>query len=181
MIDSIVPEPMSSSELRLEVRLNQLLAGSTALQLAAAESCTGGEIAHRITSIAGCSDYFQGSAVTYSNSAKTKLLGVPGSLLESAGAVSAECAEAMANGARGLFDAGIAVSTTGIAGPGGATARKPVGLVFIGLATSQQTRVEEHHFSGDRTAVVNAAVDRALHLLVDAVEQLGTPSIDNRT
>jgi PncC family amidohydrolase len=152
-----------------------LLAGRTDVTVAAAESCTGGEVGHRITSLAGSSDYFLGSIVTYANSAKAHLLGVPQSILDSVGAVSEECARAMAEGARAAFGATIAVSTTGIAGPGGATARKPVGLVYIALATEHGTVVEEHHFAGERTAVIDAASERALTLLVDAVVQALAP------
>jgi PncC family amidohydrolase len=154
----------------LELRLNRLLTGDFRLKIAAAESCTGGLVGHRITSIAGSSDYFQGSVVTYSNEAKMALLGVPEAILSSVGAVSAECARAMAEGARRIFAADLAVSTTGIAGPGGATARKPVGLVYIGLSTAGESKVEEHHFAGDRTAVIAAAAERALELVLSAVE-----------
>jgi PncC family amidohydrolase len=155
---------------RLEQRLNALLVGRTGPLVAAAESCTGGEVAHRITSVAGSSDYFLGSLVAYANSAKIDLLGVPAEVIESVGAVSRECAKAMAEGARRAFGAEIAVSTTGIAGPGGATARKPVGLVYLGLAGPDGTHVEEHILPGDRKSVVDAAAERALELLVTAVE-----------
>lgn len=155
-----------------EVRINRLLAGDSLVQLAAAESCTGGSVARRITAIAGSSDYFQGSAVTYSNTAKTNLLGVQASLLDSVGAVSPECAVAMAQGALRVFGADIAVSTTGIAGPGGATARKQVGLVYIAVASPSGLSVEEHHFPGDRAQVIEAATDRSLQLLLEAVERL---------
>jgi PncC family amidohydrolase len=157
-------------ELSPELRLNELLVGRSDVQIAAAESCSGGEIAHRITSIAGSSDYFLGSLVAYSNTAKVDLLRVPAQIIDSVGAVSEESARAMAEGSRREFGADIAVSTTGIAGPGGATARKPVGLVYIGLATPNGTSVEQHNFPGDRKAVVDAAAERALELLVTAVE-----------
>lgn len=155
----------------LETRLNELLRDSPAVTIATAESCTGGEVAHRITSVAGSSDYFIGGVVAYANSAKKRLLGVPDGVLESVGAVSGACAIAMAEGVRRALGADIAVSTTGIAGPGGATARKPVGLVHIGLSTLDGSRQEEHHFPGDRRAVVEAAAERALELLVEAVER----------
>lgn len=148
--------------------------------VAAAESCTGGEIGHRITALPGCSDYFLGSIVSYANSAKMQLLGVPESVLQAVGAVSADCARAMAEGARRAFGAAIAVSTTGIAGPGGATARKPVGLVYIGLATDQETIAEEHIFPGDRKSVIDAAASRALELLVNAVERVLAASLGTR-
>jgi len=153
-----------------EARLNTLLADGR-LTVAAAESCSGGEVAHRITAVAGSSAYFLGSIVAYANAAKHALLGVPEELLATRGAVSAECAAAMAEGARRAFGADLAVATTGIAGPGGATPRKPVGLVYVALATPTGTTVEEHRFPGDRRAVVDAAAEAALRLLVRGVEQ----------
>ena len=153
----------------LEARLNELLVEGSPLTLATAESCTGGKVAYRITSQAGSSNYFLGSIVSYANSAKQSLLGVPAGVLETRGAVSTECAAAMAEGARRVFGADLAVATTGIAGPGGATARKPVGLVFLALAGPAGTTVEEHHFQGDRTEVIDAATERALELLVTGV------------
>lgn len=156
----------------LEVRLHQLLAGGRGPHVAAAESCTGGRVAHRITSVAGSSDYFLGSIVAYANSAKHALLGVPTGVLESPGAVSEPCAKAMAEGARTAYGAEIAVSTTGIAGPGGATKRKPVGLVYIAVAHPGGTLCEEHVFPGDRGAVVEAAAERALAMLIQTIETL---------
>jgi PncC family amidohydrolase len=153
----------------LETRLNALL-GDGRLTVAAAESCSGGEVAHRITAVAGSSAYFLGSTVAYANAAKRDLLGVPRQILETRGAVSAECARAMAEGARRAYGADLAVSTTGIAGPGGATARKPVGLVYVALAGPGATLAEEHRFPGDRTAVIAAAAEAALRLLVAGVE-----------
>lgn len=138
--------------------------------MATAESCTGGMVAGRIVSIAGSSAYFQGGVVAYANAVKASMLGVPEAMLENPGAVSEECARAMAEGARTRLGAALAVSTTGIAGPEGGTARKPVGLVYLGVATERGTTVEEHHFAGDRAAVIAAATERALVLLVEAVE-----------
>jgi nicotinamide-nucleotide amidase len=103
--------------------------------LATAESCTGGLIAHMITTIAGVSPYYLGGVVSYSNEAKTALLDVPRDLIETHGAVSPEVAQAMARGARARFGSDVAVSATGVAGPTGGTADKPVGLVYLGLAT----------------------------------------------
>lgn len=153
-----------------EGRLNALLATDPRLSVAAAESCSGGEVAHRVTSVAGSSAYFLGSIVAYANEAKAALLGVPQAILDTQGAVSEACARAMAEGARRAFGADVAVSTTGIAGPGGATARKPVGLVYVACAGPAGTAVQEHHFAGDRTAVVDAAAEAALRLLVETVE-----------
>jgi nicotinamide-nucleotide amidase len=107
----------------------------TGATLATAESCTGGLIAHLITSIAGVSPYFLGGVVSYSNQAKTSLLGVPAELIELHGAVSPEVARAMAQGAKDRFGSDFAISATGVAGPAGGTPEKPVGLVYLGLAT----------------------------------------------
>lgn len=155
-----------------EQRLNDLLANQTAITIATAESCTGGHVSSRITNIAGSSAYFQGGVVSYTNAVKASMLDVPESILENPGAVSEECARAMAEGARKRLGATIAVSVTGIAGPGGGTARKPVGLVYIGIADPDDTMVERHHFRGDRAAVMNAAASRALDLLVEQVVRL---------
>ncbi|WP_250846932.1 competence/damage-inducible protein A [Aquisphaera insulae] len=111
----------------------------TGATLASAESCTGGLVAQMITSMAGVSPYFLGGVISYANSAKTSLLGVPAELLATHGAVSPEVAEAMAAGARVRFGADIAVSTTGVAGPAGGTPEKPVGLVYLGLSTADGT------------------------------------------
>jgi PncC family amidohydrolase len=132
------------------------------LKLALAESCTGGMIAARITSIPGASDIFNGAIVCYANDVKRDLLGVPQGLLETEGAVSASCAKAMAEGARKTLKSDIAVSVTGIAGPGGGTPAKPVGCVFIGIATDKGTSVEKHLFSGDRENIRKQAVEAAL-------------------
>lgn len=132
------------------------------LTLATAESCTGGLIAACLTAIAGSSSVVVGGFVTYSNGMKTKMVGVPEATLAAVGAVSAEVAEAMAEGALRETGADIALSCTGIAGPGGATPGKPVGLVFIGCARrGAATRVERHVFAGDRRAVRAATVARA--------------------
>jgi PncC family amidohydrolase len=156
---------------QLASRINARLRDSGVPTVAAAESLTGGGVANAITAWSGSSAYFLGSIVAYSNEAKAKLLGVPQVVLDELGAVSAECAEAMAAGARGAFDAGIAVSTTGIAGPMGATERKPVGLVYTALATGSSVRVAEHRFSGDRLAVTNAATEAALEMLADEIDR----------
>ena len=155
---------------RAEHRLWNLLHARDDLTVAAAESCTGGAVASRITSVAGSSAYFQGSVVAYANDVKADVLGVPRSILDNPGAVSEACARAMAEGARARLGATIAVSTTGIAGPDGGTARKPVGLVYIGIASDRGTSVEEHHFTGDRGAVIAAATEGALALLIETVE-----------
>ena len=138
------------------------------LTLATAESCTGGLVAGRITSVPGSSAVFLGGVVSYSNEVKRELLGVPQEVLERVGAVSAECAEAMAKGARGRLKADVAVSVTGIAGPDGGTPVKPVGVVFFGVATAAGVESERCQFFGDRESVRRQAADRALALLMAA-------------
>jgi PncC family amidohydrolase len=132
------------------------------LKLALAESCTGGMIAARLTSIPGASEIFKGSVVCYANEVKRDLLGVPQAILETEGAVSAACAKAMAEGARAALKSDIAVSVTGIAGPAGGTPEKPVGCVFIGLATKDAISAERHLFTGDRAAIRQQAAEAAL-------------------
>jgi nicotinamide-nucleotide amidase len=139
---------------------------SAGLRLATAESCTGGLIAATLTEIAGSSDVVERGLVTYSNESKTELLGVPAALIESAGAVSAEVAEAMAEGALDRSAADLAVAVTGIAGPSGATGAKPVGLVFLAVCRrGGEAHSERHVFAGDRAAVRRAAVAAAFTLL----------------
>lgn len=119
--------------------------------LATAESCTGGLIAERITDVPGSSDWFLGSVVAYSNSAKSTLLGVDRALIEREGAVSEPVVRAMAEGARARFGSDFALATSGISGPDGGTASKPVGLVWIALATAQSTHVDSFVFTLDRS------------------------------
>lgn len=139
--------------------------------LATAESCTGGMIAAALTDIAGSSDVVERGFVTYSNAAKTELLGVPAALIERVGAVSEEVARAMAAGALAHAPVDLAVAVTGIAGPGGGSAEKPVGLVHFGLARRGGALCTERHvFSGDREAVRRATVKRALEMLLEAAQ-----------
>ena len=141
------------------------------LTLATAESCTGGLIAAALTGIAGSSDVVERGFVTYSNAAKSELLGVPAALIASSGAVSGAVAAAMAEGALAHAPVDLAVSVTGIAGPGGATPGKPVGLVWFGLARrGAAAKAERLVFPGDRSAVRRAAVARALALLAEAAQ-----------
>ena len=137
------------------------------LKIATAESCTGGLIAASLTEIPGSSDVFERGFVTYSNEAKAELLGVPPSLITERGAVSDPVAHAMAEGALVHSHADIAVAVTGIAGPGGGTPEKPVGLVFIGaVQRGQPAIVERHVFAGGRADIRRATVERALELLL---------------
>jgi nicotinamide-nucleotide amidase len=135
------------------------------LTLATAESCTGGLVAARLTSIPGSSDAFLGAVVAYADEVKAAELGVPGSVLERHGAVSAETAAAMATGARERLGAGVAVAVTGVAGPGGATADKPVGLVYLAMSGTLGERVRRAHFPGDRERIRHQASQAALEML----------------
>ncbi len=138
------------------------------LKLATAESCTGGLIVASLTEIAGSSDVVERGFVTYSNEAKTELLGVPAALIAEMGAVSAEVAEAMAEGALAQSHADAAVSVTGIAGPGGGTEEKPVGLVYLGACRrGGSPRHLRRVFTGNRGAVRRAALEEALDLALD--------------
>jgi nicotinamide-nucleotide amidase len=134
--------------------------------IATAESCTAGLVATRLTDIAGSSDVVLGGVVAYANDIKHALLGVPGALLERHGAVSAECAEAMARGAIAATGATIGISTTGIAGPGGGSEDKPVGLVYLHCASPFGELSRRVVFPGDRAAVRDSASTAALHLVL---------------
>ncbi len=137
--------------------------------MATAESCTGGLIAARITEVAGSSAYFDRGFVTYSNDAKMRQLDVPETLINQFGAVSAEVAKAMAQGALKNSAAQITVSVTGIAGPTGGTPQKPVGLVYIGVATHAGVTVYENHFNGDRASIRQQAVIRAIEYAINQI------------
>jgi len=136
------------------------------VKLATAESCTGGLIAATLTAIAGSSDVVDRGFVTYSNDAKSDLVGVPSALIEANGAVSEPVARAMAEGAVARSRADLSVSVTGVAGPGGGSVDKPVGLVWFGCAKRGAPTLSEHRiFPGDRSDVRRATVEHALHLL----------------
>lgn len=160
---------MPTDTLSAEVMIRRLFDGRNDVTIATAESCTGGAVAARLVSVPGSSAYVKGGIVAYANDIKELLLGVPADLLANPGSVSEPCAAAMAEGARERLGATHAISTTGIAGPDGGTARKPVGLVFIGLAGPGGTTVERHVFPGDRHRIVVAACDRALAMLFEAI------------
>lgn len=140
------------------------------LRIAAAESCTGGLIAAACTALAGSSDWFERGFVTYSNAAKSELLGVPPALLQAHGAVSEPVVRAMAEGALARAPVQRAVAVTGIAGPGGAVPGKPVGTVWLALARSDgPTQATRLQLGGDRTAVRQATVQAALHMLLQSL------------
>jgi len=142
------------------------------LRIATAESCTGGLIAGCLTEIAGSSDVVDRGFITYSNDAKVKMTGVQPATLENHGAVSAETALEMAQGAVKNSQAQLAVSATGIAGPGGATDTKPVGLVYIGIASGKSSLTIKSLFIGDRSAVRLATVETALTALLDEIRKI---------
>ena len=135
-----------------------------------AESCTGGLIGAAMTDMAGSSEYFLGSAVTYSNEAKMKLLGVREQTLADHGAVSEETASEMALGAAALFGADYSVAVTGIAGPGGETPTKPVGLVYIAVSDGSRVVVTKNNYEGGRQQVRDSTVMEACGLLKDFIE-----------
>jgi nicotinamide-nucleotide amidase len=136
------------------------------LQVAVAESCTGGLLGARLTELEGASVYFPGGLITYANSAKVALAGVPAALIEEHGAVSAEVAEAMADGARTALEADIGVGITGIAGPGGGSEEKPVGTVWVSVAGAEGARLTRHlRLPGRRADVRDRSTTVAMHLL----------------
>jgi PncC family amidohydrolase len=134
--------------------------------ISTAESCTGGLLSHTLTGISGSSAYFIGGVVAYSNQIKEQVLGVGTQTLIDHGAVSEQTACEMADGIRNQFSTDIGLSTTGIAGPTGGTADKPVGLVWIGISTSDGTRAFECHFDGDRLTVMHSTVMEILNRLL---------------
>lgn len=144
-------------------------AGTT---VATAESCTGGLVAAAITAVPGSSGYFLGGLVTYADAAKSELLGVPTAVLAAHGAVSAQVARAMAAGARDRLGATMAISITGIAGPDGGTAAKPVGLTYIGLASAGEVDVRRLSLDGDRSGNRQAAAEHALAWLLELATAL---------
>ena len=142
------------------------------LTLGVIESATGGLISHRITNVPGSSDYYIGSITTYSNQAKIRLVGVSKETIERYGAVSSQVAEQMAQGGRKALSVDICLSDTGIAGPGGATKEKPVGLFYIGLSHSSGTSSQRHIFAGDREQNKLSAAEAALTWLRDFLMSL---------
>ena len=138
--------------------------------VAVAESCTGGLLGARLSSRPGSSDYFVGGVVSYADEVKMGLLGVPPGMLAQYGAVSEEVAGAMAEGVRATTGADYSLAVTGVAGPGGGTSEKPVGLVYTACASPGGTAVARGHFPGDRAAVRDYSVTRALHLLLGALD-----------
>lgn len=139
-------------------------------KLATAESCTGGLVSHRITNISGSSEYYPGGVVAYSYEAKASMLGVAWDTLNTHGAVSEETVLEMARGARKLFDADIAVSVSGIAGPTGGTDEKPVGTTWVGLSTNGGEWARHFVWDGDREQNKHYSSDAALQFIIDYLE-----------
>lgn len=139
--------------------------------LATAESCTAGLVSHHITNVPGSSEYFVGGIVAYSNAAKANLLGVHQSTLDSQGAVSRETALEMARGVRRALEADVGVSVTGIAGPGGGTPEKPVGLTWVAVSSLIGERVGRHIWKGDRAANKARSAEAAMALLLELLQE----------
>jgi nicotinamide-nucleotide amidase len=157
------------SQFELAKRVGDLLreAGPT---LAVAESCTGGMVGGWLTEVPGSSTYFLGGVISYADSVKTSLLRVPAETIQENGAVSAECALAMARGVRDLLRADLGVSITGVAGPGGGTEAKPVGTTFFALVDPSFERVEHTIWHGDRTANRQQSARFALQMIIEYLQ-----------
>ena len=156
----------------------EITAGSLLLAqhktIACAESCTGGLLTSRLTDIAGSSSYVMGSVVSYTNEIKERLVGVQHETLLAHGAVSEETAREMAEGIRRAILTDVGVGITGIAGPGGGTDTKPVGLVYIAVATAAGTTVTRNVFSGSRTENKRSSTEKALAMVIDALQEKNT-------
>lgn len=152
----------------LEEEIVALLAKEN-LKITTAESCTGGMIASTLINVPGISDYYDEGYITYANKAKSKLLGVEEELLKEKGAVSPEVADKMVRGAAEAAGADAAIAVTGIAGPGGGTKEKPVGLVYIGCYLCGQVVVTENHFDGSRLEIRRKTTQAALRLMYDCL------------
>jgi PncC family amidohydrolase len=153
----------------LEIEAGKLLRQKS-LKLALAESCTGGLIGHRLTNVPGSSEYFLGGVVAYAYEAKANVLSVSWDTLNGFGAVSSETVHEMARGAKKILDADVAVSVSGIAGPGGGTAEKPVGTTWVGLAANDGEWSREFHFDGDREQNKASSADAALEMLLEYLQ-----------
>jgi PncC family amidohydrolase len=153
----------------LEQRLGDLLRDRN-LNLATAESCTGGLVSHRITNISGSSDYFPGGMVVYSYPAKANLLGVSWDTLNTFGAVSEEVVREMARGSRKIFDADLGISVSGVAGPGGGTNEKPVGTTWLGLSATDGEWTRHFIWKGNRDQNKYASSEAALQFVIDYLE-----------
>ena len=156
--------------MQLEKKIAQKLI-ATGKTITIAESCTGGLLTHRLTNIPGSSAFLMASIISYSNTAKSKLLKIPASLIQKEGAVSPSVAGLMARNARKLFNTTLSVAITGIAGPTGGSPQKPVGLVFIAVQSRKHLLVDRNLFKGSRIQIKKQATDRALKLLFKFINE----------
>lgn len=152
----------------MEVELGKILKEKN-LTIACAESCTGGLLTSRLTDVEGSSAYVQGSIVSYSNEIKNSVLKVKADTLKEFGAVSEQTARQMSNNVRELFKTDIGVGVTGIAGPGGGSAEKPVGTVYISVSNSDKTFVKKFNFSGSRIEIKNQSCNAAMSIVKDLI------------
>ena len=156
---------------RLPDRVGQMLCAK-GYTISCAESCTGGLLTSTLTDVPGSSAYVMGSVVSYSNDVKSRILHVAEETLAAHGAVSPETARAMAEGVRNLMQTDVGVGITGIAGPGGGSPEKPVGLVYIAVSTPGKTSVEKNVFSGVRAEIKRAAVNKALAMVQEMIREM---------
>lgn len=164
--DIFTKDVIASEDITLAEALGNLLK-ERELTVACAESCTGGNIAHRITQQPGSSNYFLGSIVSYANDVKTNVLGVPRKYIDQYGAVSKQVVESMAEGAARLMRSDCSISTSGIAGPDGGTKQKPVGTVWIAAKYGSKLVSECRHFEGDRNDVIESATAHGIVMLIN--------------
>jgi PncC family amidohydrolase len=167
---------VADPDLRAIAERVQAACVAAGIRVGIAESCTGGRVGDALTDVPGSSDYLAGSLVTYEDAAKTTILGVPGAVLAAHGAVSAQVAVAMAEGARQRLGVDLAVAVTGIAGPGGATPAKPVGLTYVASSDAGGSVVRRHAWHGDREANKAASARAALELLEERAHRLARRS-----
>jgi len=163
---------MMTDKKKPETALAELLK-KRRLTIAIAESCTGGLLSSMVTDVPGSSDYFTGSVVAYDNEIKKKVLGVKAATLKEYGAVSVAVAEEMATGVRKKLKSDIGASVTGVAGPGGGTVRKPVGMVFIGVSIKDTVFVKNFLFKGNRTKIKKLSSEAAIEMVLWAVKKAG--------
>lgn len=156
--------------MEIEEKIGRILK-EKGLKIAVAESCTGGLISSRITNISGASEYFEAGFITYSNKAKTSFLSVREEVINRYGAVSYETARLMAEGVRNIAGVDIGVSVTGIAGPAGGTLEKPVGTVFVGLATGEGAFVRKFSFTGSRLEIKQQTSEAALTFVANYLQE----------
>ena len=162
---------MAENIVAIAAEIGRLLV-ENGLTISCAESCTGGLLTSTLTDVPGSSAYLTGSVVSYTNEVKARILGVPEESLASCGAVSEPVARAMAEGVRALMRTDIGVGITGIAGPGGGTVGKPVGLVYIAVSSPSGTVVSENRFLGTRLENKRASVEKALWMTVDMIRSI---------